>query len=136
MGIPDIMITGAPMPQSIGRCADLYHDIREVRLQMEKEVAAIKSRESEIKNHIIDNLSKSDDTGAAGLKYRAQVTTKTKPKLSDWNTFTQWVAANGRFDMLQHRLSDKAIMDFAEQESSMPPGTEKMNVPDVSITKI
>jgi uncharacterized protein YifN (PemK superfamily) len=136
MDLPDVMIKGSPLPSSPGRCADLYHDIRELRLAMEKEVTEVKARESEIKDHLISKLSTSDDTGAAGLKYRVQLVTKPLPKLADWPAFTAWVAANKRFDMLQHRLSDKAVMDWNEQNNNIVPGTERVVVKDVSVTKI
>ena len=131
---------GAPLPASIGRCADLYHDVRELRLMMEKEAETIASREREIREHIIANLSAGSDTGAAGLKYRAQIVKKDVPKVSEehggWGAFFSWVRKNDRFDMLQKRLSDKAVKDFLETDGRMPPGTEMMKVPDVSITKI
>lgn len=142
----EILKVGAPMPVSMGRCADLYHDVRELRLAMEKEVAEIQAREAEIKAHIINNLSSADgDTGAAGLRYRAQVVSKKKPiiaPVSDiyaqggWRVFCNWVASMNRFDMLQKRLSDKAVMDWMDQEKKVIPGLEIMNVKDVSVTKI
>jgi hypothetical protein len=145
MSSNEMLKVGAPLPQSMGRCADLYHDVRELRLAMEKEVAAIAEREAEIKTHIVNNLSTSEDTGAAGLRYRAQLVTKRKPiigPVSDeypqggWGILCSWIRKNDRFDMLQKRLSDKAVMDWQEQEKRVLPGIEMMNVKDVSITKI
>ena len=126
---------GAPMPNSIGLCADEYHDVRDLRLAMEKEVEAVKARESEICTYIIDNLSKSSDTGAAGLRYRAQIVVKAVPKLADWNLFTAAVQKTGRFDLIQKRLSEKAVADLWAEGFAVP-GVEKINVPEVSITKI
>lgn len=126
---------GAPLPQSIGRCADLYHEVRDLRLAMQKETEAVEAREKEIKQHIIDNLSKSDDTGAAGLKYRAQIVMKVSPKIADWGVFTSWIRKNDRFDLLHKRVNDAGIKEiWAEREAV--PGIEKVNVPDVSITKV
>src|SRR5665213_3635166 len=124
---------GAPLPATPGRCADLYHDVREIRLSMQKEVDVIAAREAELRDHIIDTLAASDDTGAAGQRYRAQIVTKSKPKVEDWNTFCAWVAVNGRFDCLQRRTSDKAVMDMIDA-GEPPPGVERMTVKDVSIT--
>lgn len=132
----DYLKLGSPMPASIGRCADLYSDVRTLRLSMAKEVEAMQARESEIKTYIIDNLSKSADTGAAGQRYRAQIVTKRKFNISDWGILTSWIKKNDRFDMIQHRLSDTAAKDFEEVEGRTVPGTEAVNVPDVSITKI
>ena len=137
MDLPNVMQVGAALPQSIGRCADLYHDIRELRLAMEKEVEEVKARETEIQEHIINTLSSSDDTGAAGLRYRAQVITKRKPRLADWGTFTAWVRKNDFFHMLQRRLNEKAVDEWlADNPDRTAPGTEMVQVKTVSITKI
>ena len=132
----DYLKLGGPMPQSIGRCADLYHDVRELRLAMEKEVDEVRKRESEVHEHILDNLSKSADTGAAGLRYRAQVVEKVKYVAKDWGVIFSWIKKNDRFDMLQKRLADAAVTDWCDQEQRVLPGTERATIPSLSITKI
>lgn len=136
----DILELGAPLPVEIGAAADLYHDVREVRLSMEKEVEKFAAREREIHEYIINNLSSGKDTGAAGLRYRAQIVKKDVPKISEeqggWGALFSWIRKNDRFDMLQKRLSDKAVKDFFDTDKRMPPGTEMMKVPSLSITKI
>lgn len=128
-------LEGAEFPKSIGRCADLYAEVRGLRLAMDKEVGTVKELESKLREHIIDNLSKSDDTGAAGLKYRAQIVTKAKPTVSDWPSLWAFIRKHDRFDLLQKRVSDKAVADMWDAAEAVP-GVEKMHVPDVSITKI
>ena len=126
---------GQPLPKSIGICADLYHDVRELRLSMEKEVEAVKARENEIREHIISNLSTSDDTGAAGKRYRAQIVVEVKPKVNDWNKVWDYVYHHNRFDLLQKRLGEKAVADLWADGVEIT-GIEKMNLKSVSITKI
>lgn len=128
-------VVGNDLPESVGLCADLYSEVREMRLAMQKHVDTVRARESEIKEYIIGNLSKSDDTGAAGKRYRAQITTKTVPSLKDWDAFTSYVAANNRWDLLHKRVSDKPIKDLWEEGYAVP-GIDKFNAIDVSITKI
>lgn len=128
-------IKGSPLPASIGLCADMYHDVRELRLAMQKEVDAIEAREKEIKDYIVNNLSKSDDTGAAGKRYRAQIVTKVTPAAADWEKIHAYVAENDRFDLLQKRLSDKAVQDTWESGEEIP-GVERFNSVSVSITKL
>lgn len=127
--------TGAPLPASIGLCADLFSEVRELRLAMQKLVDEVQAREREVREHIINNLSKSDDTGAAGKRYRAQIVTKLKPALKGWDEFTGYVSAEGRFDLLQKRINERAVLDMLEAGESVP-GIEKFNAVDVSITKI
>ena len=138
----DYLALGGPLPASMGGCADLLHDLKELRLQMQKEVDKIAARESEVRNHLIENLSKRDDTGAAGRRYRAQVVTKTKYRVltgdgqDGWGLVYSWIRKNDRFDMLQKRLSDKAVEDWVAENGRELPGTEKFNAVDISITKI
>lgn len=135
----DMLAVGSPMPKSLGRCADFLHDVRELRLLMDKDVAKIKARETEIQEHIINNLSSSLDTGAAGLKYRAQVVKETVPQVSEekggWAAVWKFIAKNNRFDLLQKRLGEKAITDMWAQGEEVP-GVAKVHVPKLSITKI
>jgi len=129
------LAVGAPMPPSVGLCADEYHRVRELRLAMQKEVEAVKAREDEIETHIINNLSAGSDTGAAGLLYRAQIKPKTVPKLSDWAEFTFYIWQTKRFDLIQKRVSDTAVKEMWEAGETIP-GVDKLNMKAVSITKI
>jgi len=131
---PEYEIDG-PLHEAIGRCGDLYKEVQAIRLAMDKEVKEVKARENQIKQHIIDNLSKSDDTGAVGLLYRVQVTEKAKATVKDWEKFYDFVAEQDRFDMLSKSISQKAAMDYFEEEDTMPPGTEKFNAVGLSVTK-
>lgn len=126
---------GGPVPPSLGRTADLYRDIREVRLAMEKETKEVQARETELREYLINNLSKSDDTGAAGLRYRAQIVMKDVPRAADWPSIHGFVQKTGRFDLLQKRLGEKAVMDMVA-DGQLIPGVEIVHIPDVSITKI
>lgn len=130
------LAVGSPLPKSIGACADLYNDVRTVRLAMDKEAKAVKDRETEIREHIIANLGKSEDTGAAGKRYRAQIVVKDVVRVVDWGLLHSWIRKNDRFDMLQKRLGETAATDWIAEEKRMLPGCEVIKVPDVSITKI
>lgn len=124
-------------PDSVGRAADLYHDIREVRLRADKVAETIAKFESAAKQHIVDNLSKSDDTGAAGLRYRAQITVKPRARVAQdgWQLLHAYIRQTGRFDLLQKRLLDSAVMDMVSAGET-PPGVETFNEVGISITKI
>jgi hypothetical protein len=130
---------GSPIPENMGAVADEYAQTRQFRLAMEKIVEPVQERESELRQHMIKNLEKSrgagKDTGAAGRLYRVQIKDKETPKVADWPTFWAFIKRTGRFDLLQKRLSDKAVMDMVEADE-MPDGIETILVPDVSVTKV
>lgn len=127
----------AEPPASLGACVDLYHEVKELRLQMEKQLAGgVKALENALKEHLIANLSKSDNTGIAGRRYRAQVVTARKVKVVEWGILHSWIRKNDRFDMLQKRLVDTAASDWIDQEKRILPGCEIINIPDLSVRKI
>lgn len=126
---------GAPLPETPGRCADLYKEVEELYRDMKADTDAVGARLSEIREHIIQTVSASDDTGASGLKYRALVKRETKPKPDDWDKIHRYIAKHNRFDLLQRRLSERAVMDMIEAGEDVP-GVSKIHIKKLSITKI
>lgn len=141
---------GGPLPASLGRCVDLYHDVRNLRLMMEKEAARIAQREAEVKEHLIRNISASDGRGVVGMRYKAMRVEKEKYRIgreepSDispgvmaggWGAFTSWVRRHDYFHFLQKRISETAVKEFVEAEGRIPPGLEAFNFIDLSVTKV
>lgn len=126
------------LPKSMGACADLLFDAREKRLAADKVAAALKTEEERIKNHIIDNLQK-DDTGAAGKHHRVQVVRKRKYRVGpeNWNKFFAWVGKNKRYDMLQKRINDAAVLEHMETpRAAKLPGVEPFDYVSISLTKV
>lgn len=126
---------GAPLPKSLGRCADAYHEIKELRLAMQKEVDAVKARETEIYKHLVDNLSASDDTGVAGRRFRAQIKSSEEPTVTDWDDLYDYIYDHDRFDLLGKTIAKKAVKEMQEAGEKIP-GVGKVTVKKVSITKI
>lgn len=126
----------APLPENLGECIDEYKDLNELRLAMQKEVDAVKKRESALQEHLLQNISKQNKKGEFGTHYKAQVKQKQTIRVADWDKFFPFIKENDRFDMLQKSIAQKAVKDFFEETEKLPPGTEKMQVPWLSITKI
>lgn len=125
---------GDPLPKSLGQCADAFKDINDLRLSMDKSVKRIKDRENEIKNHILDNLAASDDTGVSGLRYKATVVVTEAPTAEDWEAIYDFVSAEDRFDILGKSLNAKAVKEMWEAGEKMP-GVGVVHVKKLSITK-
>lgn len=50
--------------------------------------------------------------------------------------FCSWVRKNDRFDLLQKRLSTKAVEETQAAEGRLLPGLSEIYVPKVSVTKL
>lgn len=54
----DFLKVGGPIPVNAGRCVDLYHDVRTLRLAMQKEVEEMAKREAERQDFaVIDQMN-------------------------------------------------------------------------------
>lgn len=136
--IPEAYAPGGPIPDTMGAVADLYMEIRTIRLAAEKELKPWQEREAELKKYMIDNIAKTrdggGDTGAAGRYYRVQIVDKPVVKVTDWTALQEYIIENNRFDFLQRRVNDKVILETLDAD--MVGGVEEMLIPDVSVTKI
>ena len=123
-------------PESLGECVDRYREKRDLRLAMQKEVDAVADEEKAFKAHILQQITEqAGTTGVAGERYRAQRTEKRVPKVVSWPDVHAWIAKHNRFDLLQKRLSDKAVIDMWESDQEVP-GIESAVAVDLSVTKI
>ncbi len=122
-------------PKALGACADKLFELRNKRLAEQKKVDEIAAEETALKNHIIENLPKSEASGVAGKLARVTVVTKQIPQVKDWDAFYKYVKKTGSFDLMQKRLTDAAIKERWEAGKEIP-GVEHFNAVSVSINKV
>jgi len=122
-------------PKALGACADKLFELRNKRLAEQKKVDEIAAEESALKNHIIENLPKSEASGVAGKLARVTVVTKQVPQVEDWDAFYKYVKKTGSFDLMQKRLTDAAIKERWEAGKEVP-GVKHFNAVSVSINKV
>lgn len=127
---------GGPLPNSLGAMADLYAEVRDLRLAMQKATDEVKARETEVQKLLLSALLESPDSGAAGDKYRVQLVKKTHFNAKDWPVLHDWIRQNGMFELLQKRLSETAVKELYEQYNQLPPGVEQTEVDGLSFSKV
>lgn len=122
-------------PKAMGACADLLYQLRQKRLEMQKEVDKIAAEEAALKEHIINTLPKSEASGVAGKVARVTVVTKEVPQVEDWDSFYKYVKRTGAFDLMQRRLTEAAVKERWEAGEEIP-GVKHFQVVTVSINKV
>lgn len=126
---------GGEIPGHLGEVVDLYARVRDLRLELEKEISPIRKRESELREHLINNIDRSKSKGAVGKRYRAVINEKTKPSVEDWQKVYEFIKENNSFNILQRRLNDQAISELWEEGVEVP-GVGKVIIPTLSIRKL
>ena len=65
----------------------------------------------------------------------AYISVKTRASSADWTATWAWLAEHGRLDMLEKRLSAKAVADFEEESGSLPPGVNLSREREVTVRR-
>lgn len=121
-------------PQDAGKC-DLRYLVREQRLALQKQVDALQKLETELNEHFIANLPKSEASGVAGKLARIQLGRKLIPKVADWDKFYGHILKTKSFELLQRRLSEGAVTERWEAKKDVP-GVESFTIVTVSCTRL
>lgn len=136
------------LPRSLAACADLLYSAQQERLALDKRSEALKALETQIREHLITNLPKSDATGVAGRLARAHIEMKTVVSVESWPSLyesivKEYLAHKKRKDAppelaflaLQKRAGDALIKERWEKGVSTP-GIKPLQVPIVSLHKV
>lgn len=123
------------VPENLAVCVDLLYTTRQQRLETQKQVDAMQSKETALREHLINTLPKSDATGISGKLARATVVTKIEPQVEDWDEFFAWVSKTKAWDCLQRRISAPAIRARWEAKKLVK-GMGSVNVVSISMNKV
>ena len=122
------------VPKTLGGCADKLYDVRAEKAQVKKVLAELDEQEKILKNHIIDELPKSQAEGITGRKAKVTINTKKIGSVKDWDMLYKYILRHKHFSLLQRRLSDSAVQERWEDKKKIP-GVEPFTVVKVSCTK-
>lgn len=119
---------------SLGAKIDDLYRKRAARLELEKEVAAAKQQETELRDEIIHMLNDAGLGAGRGETATASLKTSTKPIVTNWQDVYRYIRDNDRFDLLQQRISSLAWSEF-KNDGILVPGTEAFTEIGLSLTK-
>lgn len=118
--------------------AELHQKVRKVRLDTQHWLAPVEALEKALKEALIAEIPKSSAgvayIGVDGERRVLSVTSKTKPTIGDWPTLIEQLKKHDRFDLLQKRLAERAVMDIDGWDKI--PGISAFHVLDISDTKV
>lgn len=116
--------------------ADRMATLRQQRLDLQKQAEAIEEEEKTLRKTIIDELLASTTmTGVSGMTVRVTLVPKTVPQVEDWEAFQKHIKKTGDFDLIQRRVSDKAVRERWEAGKTVP-GVTTYTFHDLSVNKL
>jgi len=126
---------GYKLPKTPAQRADLLYELDAFASEERRKVTALEKAVSLLERWFVQNLPETAATGVAGKLGRVQIVNKDIPIVEDWDKFYAHVAKTKSFDLLQRRLSEKAVKERWEANKVVP-GTGHFNVKKVSLTKV
>lgn len=123
------------IPKSLAQCADKLYGLRAERLEAQREVDLMKKDENELRDHIIDNLPKSEATGVSGKLANAKVSNASEPVIQDRDKFQKYVVENDAWDLVPRSICRSAIKARWEDDVEVP-GVGTITVVKLSLTKV
>lgn len=122
------------LPKTLAGCADLLYKTREKRLSEQKKIKELEDLEKALRDHLINNLPKSDATGVAGKVARVKIETETVPTVTDWDALYKHIKKTNSFEFLQRRVNASAVNERWAENKTVP-GVGEFTVIKVSCVK-
>ena len=118
----------------IGIQIDALYGLRAQRIDLEKDIEALKKQEASIKETILETLKSMGLEAATGNAATASIKYSTRPQVTDWDAVYTYIHDNNMFELLHKRITTTLWAALLEDGFTVP-GTEAMPVIDLSLTK-
>ena len=128
-------VKGPTFPKTLGECADALYTARQNRLALQRQLDEMGAYETALREHIINTLPKSKQEGAQGALARVTVVRKEVPQVKDWQAFYAYVSKHKAWELMQRRVSEKAIAERLEGGVKLP-GVEIFHAVTLSVNKV
>jgi chlorite dismutase len=112
-----------------------YISVRAQRLLLDKEAAALKETEEELKKAIVAKFREGGITAQGAANGLVKMTELEEPVATDWALFYEYVKQNDAWEMLHKRLTSTAIKEHWEVGESIP-GVGKTTVYKLSVSGV
>jgi hypothetical protein len=122
-------------PRKLADCADYIYDLKQRRLALQKDVAALEAEEKALRAHLIEKLPLQNASSIAGISARVSLEPRTVPTVGDWDAVFRFIKKTGKFELLQRRLSDAVVKELWDDGKKVP-GVGQLEITVLSINKV
>lgn len=121
--------------KTIAAKADFLYDLDEKRMEAKKAFEALDKFQNALEDWFIEQLPAEDATGTAGKVGRVAINRRTIPTVENWDKFYAYIKKTGAFELMQRRVSDKAVQERWDASKEVP-GVGRFIKKTVSLTKV
>lgn len=120
------------IPKRLATAVDKMWQIREERYRLQNEAKKLGDDEGTLKRHILKELAKAKSSGIGGKLARVEIKPQTYVSVVNWEAFYEYVRKTKSFELLQRRVTDKAVKELWD-DGKVVPGCEPVSDSVLSI---
>lgn len=118
--------TNPKLERMLGAYMAIRNKRSEIKRAFEEEDGDLKKKHALIEAALLKMMQ---ETGSENLTVKgtgmAYLTTKTFTKGKDWDALWKYIEESGNLDLLQRRLSSRAVQEYMDaNEGELPPGVD------------
>lgn len=114
----------------VEECIVKWRDMREKRLEADREAAKLKKEEDFLKSFVLEAFRQQKFEGMLIGSRITGLSTKSVPVVEDKAAFMEYIRQTGELDLLQFRISNPAI-EAREEDGQEIPGIGRMDIYDL-----
>ena len=114
--------------------AQEYDSTRAQRLELDRQAAAVKEVELELRQQLMDMLQALDINSVGDNEKIYALVQKPEPTVEDWNALHAHIKKTGEFELLYRRVNPAAIKERWELHKQVP-GVKQFIAITLSVTK-
>lgn len=123
-----------PTAETLGARADALYALRERRLELQREVEALKAQESQLRDEAIAELKQQGLHAARGDVATISHRKVNRFGVDDWDKTLAAIRRRKLWQLLERRVAQRACAELHEH-GKLPAGIGVVEVDDLSITK-
>ena len=104
----------------LGEKIDELHSLKKQLREANKAVSELKESISELESGLIEDMALAGLTQAAGENMSVSTKEEVVANIEDWETFTQYVAKNDAFYLIQHRVNNAPFREHQAAGEKIP----------------
>lgn len=121
-------------PKAVGACVDLLYTKRASRLELNRQVDAMKAEETALEDHILEKFTKDELRGAKGDIATASVKVDTVVNATDFDAYLAYAVKTKSWDLIRRQPASTAVKERWANGVEIP-GVEPFGKVSLSLTK-
>jgi hypothetical protein len=105
---------------TVGSLIDAMHTVREARRAIAAQDKELSAQQADLEAQLLTLMDEEGVTKSTGKTATASISESTQFNVTDWDSFTTFMAKKKWFHLVQRRISAPSVREIFEKEGNVP----------------